>query len=68
MTEVQRKWTDNMIERLRKEAERRKPLSDRDWEEMKKSVSMIFLKSKKNVEVKNALVKFLLECEEQEKR
>lgn len=68
MTEVQKKWTDHMIERLRKEVERRKPLSDTDWEEMKKTVSIIFLKSKKNVEVKDALVKFLLECEELEKR
>lgn len=63
MTKEQEAWTSKIVEQLRKEAMKRIPLSDADWEELKKSISVIFQKSKKNMEVKKVLVKFLLECE-----
>lgn len=66
MTKEQEAWTSKIVEQLRKEARKRIPLSDADWEELKKSISVIFQKSKKNKEVKKALVTFLLECEKED--
>ncbi len=63
MTKEQEAWTNRIVGQLREEARKRMPLSDADWEELVKSISVVFQKSKKNKEVKKALVKFLLECE-----
>ncbi len=62
MTKEQEAWINKIVGQLREEVRKRKPLSDADWDELRKSIRMIFQKSKKNVEVKKALVKFLLEC------
>ena len=66
MTKEQEAWTSKIVEQLRKEARKRIPLSDADWEELVKSISVVFQKSKKNKEVKKALVTFLLECEKED--
>ena len=66
MTKEQEAWTSKIVEQLRKEARKRMPLSDADWEELVKSISVVFQKSKKNKEVKKALVTFLLECEKED--
>ncbi len=66
MTKEQEAWINKIVGQLREEVRKRKPLSDADWDELRKSIRMIFQKSKKNVEVKKALVTFLLECEKED--
>ncbi len=67
MTKEQKIWTDGKIKQLMEEAMKRMPMSDVDWKELQESVKMIFEKSKKNPGVKEALVAFLLQCEEKDK-
>ncbi len=66
MTKEQEAWTNRIVGQLREEARKRMPLSDADLEELIKSISAIFQKSKKNKEVKNALVEFLRECKKED--
>lgn len=66
MTKEQKAWTNKIIGQLGEKARKRMPLSDADWEELIESISVIFQKSKKNKEVKGALVKFLRECEKED--
>lgn len=63
MTGEQKRWLSGVIRKYEQEAQKRYPMEDSDWEELQKSVRMIFEKSKKNPGVKKALVEFLLQCE-----